>query len=128
MLVGAPILGYGLLLVPASVLDSLHRRSLLLSGVFAAEWAGDRFGLAPGTRRTLSIAFAGLAAILLVAFVVVNYASFKAGETASGGRVDATTGADSAAASFTGSRPPSRSGDSRTRSAAGASGTRRIGW
>ena len=84
--VGALILGYGLLLVPASVLGGLWivaaGLSLSLSGVFATAWAGERFGLSAADRRNLSLAFAVLAAVLLVAFAAVNGATFDAGEAA----------------------------------------------
>ncbi|EMA45216.1 hypothetical protein C449_08012 [Halococcus saccharolyticus DSM 5350] len=75
--------GYGLLLVPVSVLGGGHIAaiglSLVLSGLFATEWAGDRWGLSAADRRTLSLAFGVLAGLLLVAFVVVNFASFESG-------------------------------------------------
>ena len=77
--------GYGLLLVPTSVLGGAHVAaiglSLSLAGLFATEWAGDRFGLSAADRRRLSLAFGLLAAVLLVAFVVINVASFESAET-----------------------------------------------
>jgi hypothetical protein len=88
MLLGALVAGYGLLLVPVSLLGGLHvaaiGASLFLSGLFATEWAGDQFDLAVGTRRNVSLAFAVLAVILAVAFLVVNYASFSTGEVQTG--------------------------------------------
>jgi hypothetical protein len=89
MLVGAAVLGYGLLLLPASVLGggwiAAIGASLLFSALFATEWSGERFGLSARDRRTLSLSFAGLAAVLVVAFVVVNYASYEAAEASSDG-------------------------------------------
>lgn len=85
---GAMVFGYGLLLGPVSVLGGAHVAaiglSLVLSGVFATEWAGDRFGLSAADRRRLSLAFGVLAAVLLVAFVVLNWATFEVEELESG--------------------------------------------
>ncbi|WP_254544245.1 hypothetical protein [Halomarina pelagica] len=90
VLLGAAIVGYGLLLAPQSLIGGAWIAavglSLLLSGMFATEWAGDRFGLSAVDRRRLSLAFAGLAAFLLVAFVVVNFASFESAEIEGGTR------------------------------------------
>jgi hypothetical protein len=87
MLLGVLVGGYGLLLVPVSLLGGLHVAAigacLFSSGLFATDWAGDQFDLAPGTRRTVSLAFAVLAVILVVAFLVVNYATFSVGEAVS---------------------------------------------
>ena len=81
MLVGAAILGYGLLLVPVSVLGgawiAATGLSLGLSGLFATAWVGDRFGLSAATRRTLSLSFAVFAASLSVSFAAVTLASFE---------------------------------------------------
>ena len=90
MLTGLLVVGYGFLLVPVSVLGGVHIAtiglSLLLSGLFATEWAGGRWGLSASDQRTLSLAFGVLAGLLLVAFVVINFASFESGgiETAVG--------------------------------------------
>ena len=81
VLVGALVFGYGLLLVPASVLGGVWIAavglSVVFSGVFATPWAGERFGLSSADRRNLSLAFAVLAMVLLVAFAVVNGATFE---------------------------------------------------
>lgn len=70
----------GFLVFPTSILGGLHvlaiGLSLLLAGVFATEWAGDRFGLSAGNRRNLSLAFAALAVVLTIAFFVLGYATF----------------------------------------------------
>lgn len=74
--VGVLIVGYGLLVVPASVVGGAWIAaiglSILLSGLFDTEWAGDRAGLTTGDRRRLSFLFGGLAVVLAVAFVVSN--------------------------------------------------------
>lgn len=89
ILAGVFVFGYGLLVLPTSVLGGVWigaiGLSLALSGLFATEWAGDRFDLSAPTRRRLSLAFVGLAAVLLVAFVVINFAAFESGD-ATGGR------------------------------------------
>lgn len=85
VLLGGAILGYGLLVLPVSLLGGAWIAAiglaLLLSGLFATEWAGDRIGLSAADRRTLSLTFAIIALVLLVAFVVVNFASFEAFES-----------------------------------------------
>lgn len=85
---GLLIAGYGFVVVPQSVLGGLWivaiGLSMMLSGLFATEWAGGRFGLSVVVRRRLSLAFAVLAMFLLVAFVVINYASFQSFESGSG--------------------------------------------
>lgn len=87
MVVGAFVVGYGLLVVPVSVFGGAWivaiGLSVFLSGLFATGWAGDRFDLDPETRRNLSLTFALFAIVLFVAFVVVNYASFDAFEVES---------------------------------------------
>lgn len=83
VLVGAMVAGYGLLLVPQSVLGggwvAAIGCSMALSGLFSTEWAGDRFDLSASGRRRASLAFGALAALLLVAFFVVNGGSFESG-------------------------------------------------
>jgi hypothetical protein len=85
MLLGGLIFGYGLLVLPVSVLGGVHIAaiglSLILSGLFATEWAGARFGLDAAQRTRLSLGFAVLAVLLLVAFVVINFASFESFES-----------------------------------------------
>jgi len=87
MLLGVLVGGYGLLVVPVSLLGGLQVAAigacLFLGGLFATDWAGEQFDLEPATRRNLSIAFAVLAVLLVVAFLVVNYASFSVGEAVS---------------------------------------------
>jgi len=76
MLVGLAVFGYGLLLVPLSALGGLWIAavglSLALAGLFNTRWVGDRFGLSPRDRRSLTVAFTVLSAVLLVSFVVVG--------------------------------------------------------
>lgn len=78
---GALITGYGVLVLPVAVLGGIHIAaiglSLLLAGLFTTEWAGNRWGLSTATRNRLSWGFLTLSAVLLVAFVVVNFASFS---------------------------------------------------
>lgn len=84
VIVGVLVFGYGLLLVPQSVLGGVWIAaiglSLVLSGLFGTEQAGDRFDLSPVARRRLSLAFVVLAVVLLAASVVVNGATFEAEE------------------------------------------------
>ncbi|MFH5801466.1 hypothetical protein [Haladaptatus sp. CMAA 1911] len=87
VLFGLLVFGYGLLLVPVSVLGGAWVAaiglSLLLAGVFATRWVGDRLELSAADQHTLSVAFSVLAVFLLVAYVVVNFASFELGGTVS---------------------------------------------
>ena len=82
--VGAGVVALGLMLLPESALGAAHvgaiGLSLALAGVFASDWVGRRTDLAPGTRRRLAIGFAALSLVLLVAFVVLNAATFSEGE------------------------------------------------
>jgi hypothetical protein len=88
VVLGAVTMGYGFVLLSQSGLGAAWIAAiglaLVLSGILATDSAGRRLGLSPGTRRTLSLSFAAIAAFLLVAFVVVNGASFEFFE-ASGG-------------------------------------------
>ncbi|ELY65212.1 hypothetical protein [Natrinema versiforme] len=81
ILVGAAIAGYGVLLVQTSLLGggwiAAIGLSLVLSGLFATDWAGDRFDLLRTARRRLSLGFAVLAVLLLIAFVGISGASFE---------------------------------------------------
>lgn len=81
ILVGAAIFGYGLLLVPTSLLGggwiAAIGLSLVLSGLFATDWAGGRFDLSRTARRRLSLGFAVLAVLLLIAFAILSGASFE---------------------------------------------------
>ena len=81
VLTGVIVVGYGLLVLSVSVLGGAWIAaiglSMLLAGAFAAEWAGDQSGLSAAERRRLSTALAAVAIVLLVAFVVVNGATFE---------------------------------------------------
>lgn len=80
-IVGAVVLALGLVLVPESALGGAWvgaiGLSLLLAGAVTTDRVGDALGLSSGTRHRLALAFACLAAFLLVTFVIVNFASFE---------------------------------------------------
>jgi len=80
VVVGALLVGYGLVLVPQSTLGGVHVAviggTLALSGLFETRAVGDRFGLSPRTRRTFSLAFAVIALLLVLAFVVLQQGTF----------------------------------------------------
>lgn len=95
VVVGALVFGYGLLLASVSPLGGLHVAaiglSLVLAGTFSTPWAGRRLGVGDADRRTLTLAFTGLAAVLLVAFVVLNgFGGVEAGEESSAALTAAT--------------------------------------
>ena len=83
--VGAVLTGYGLLTLSTSLLGgawlAVSGLCLLISGVFATAWAGERSGLSAERRRAVSVAFGLLGAALLVLFVVVNGATFESGSS-----------------------------------------------
>ncbi|MFC6904789.1 hypothetical protein [Halalkalicoccus tibetensis] len=89
MVVGAVIVGLGLLILPGSALGGLHIAaiglSLFLSGTVATTWAAVRFDLSPADQRRWTLAFAVVAGVLLVLFIVLNWATFEGGEFESGG-------------------------------------------
>ncbi|MFB6072728.1 MAG: hypothetical protein ABEJ88_07155, partial [Halobacterium sp.] len=89
VVLGAFVVGYALLLVQSSVLAAVHAAAigaaLALSGGFASAWAGRRFGLTQSERRKLSALCFALAAMLTVSYVALNYATFEAGSSESGG-------------------------------------------
>jgi hypothetical protein len=89
MLVGGAVFGYGLLLVTVSLLGGLWIAaiglSLLLAGLFNSRWAGDRLGVSAADRRTLTVAFTVLSAVLLVSFVVINGFGVQGGFAVEGG-------------------------------------------
>lgn len=85
LVVGAVIVAYGVLVAPASLLAGVWIGAVglfaFLAGLVRTEWAGARLGLSTSARRTLSLAFLVVAAVLFAAFVVVNFASFEYGES-----------------------------------------------
>ncbi|WP_198951490.1 MULTISPECIES: hypothetical protein [Halorubrum] len=84
MLVGAALGALGLLLLPGSLLGGVHvaaiGASLFLSGAVSTRRVAARFGLSPADQRRWSLAFATLAGLLALLFVVLNWATFEAGE------------------------------------------------
>lgn len=87
MLVGAAVVALGVLLLSASGLAGVHvaaiGASLFLSGAVSTRWAAVRFGLSPADQRRWSLAFAALAGLLVVLFLVINWATFESGEAIS---------------------------------------------
>lgn len=83
MFVGLLVIAYGLLLAPESLLGGAHIAaiglSLFLGALFATEWSGRRLDISATERRTLSWAFTGIAFLLVVAFLVINGATFEEG-------------------------------------------------
>lgn len=83
MLVGGAVFGYGLLLVSVSLLGGLWIAavglSLLLAGLFNTRYSGDRWGISAADRRTLTVTFTVLSAVLLVSFAVINGVGFEGG-------------------------------------------------
>jgi predicted phage tail protein len=81
ILVGAVLLGVGVLFLQSSLLAGLHVAaigvSVLLAGVVSTRWAATRWNMSPEDQRNWSIAFTALAGLLTILFVVVNYASFE---------------------------------------------------
>lgn len=88
ILLGAFVSAYGVFLLPVSPLGGLWvvaiGLSLALAGAVATEWAATRFDLSPARQRTLALSFAGLSLVLLVSFVVLNFASFEGPSVATG--------------------------------------------
>ena len=84
MVVGAAVVALGVLLLSQSGLGGVHIAaiggSLFLSGAISTRWAADRFDLSAADQRRWSLAFAALAGLLVALFVVINWATFEAGE------------------------------------------------
>ena len=85
---GLLFVGYGALVLPGSLLGGAWLAaigvSFVLAAVLTTGWSGERLGLSAARRRSLSLAFAGLALVLLAAFVAINYVSFESGFVESG--------------------------------------------
>lgn len=85
---GAFIAVYGLLVLPVSLLGGVHIAaigiSLLLAGLFTTELARNRWNLSPATQRRLAGGFLALSIVLLVAFIVINFASVDGSVVESG--------------------------------------------
>jgi hypothetical protein len=88
MFVGLAIVGLGVLLLSESPLGGGHIAaiglSLFLSGAVATGWAARRWELSPARQHKLSLAFSVLAGVLLVAFIVINWATFEGSEIEEG--------------------------------------------
>lgn len=83
--VGAALFVYGLLLLPVSTLGGLWivavGLSFVLSGAFAAPWVVAQLGITATRAERLSLVFALLGVLLLVAFVLLSGMQFDTGET-----------------------------------------------
>jgi hypothetical protein len=81
MVVGAILVGLGVLFLPGSLLGGIHigaiGASIFLAGMVSTGWAATRWNMSPGEQRNWAVAFTVLGGILMVLFVVINYASFE---------------------------------------------------
>lgn len=81
MLVGVLLVGLGVLFLQGSLLAGIHIAaigvSLFLAGMVSTRWAANRWNMSPRDQRTWAVAFTVLAGVLMLLFVVVNYASFE---------------------------------------------------
>lgn len=81
MIVGAVLVGIGLMFLPASLLGGAHIAaigvSVFLAGLVSTRWAATRWNMSPADQRRWSFAFVVLAAVLMILFVIINYASFE---------------------------------------------------
>lgn len=79
-LVGVFVLGYGLSLgvpSPAGVAACTVGLALVCSGLLGTGYVGNRLGLPDETRTTLSVLFAAVAALSLVALATLDPATFE---------------------------------------------------
>jgi len=78
--VGIAVLGYGLLLVPTSLLGGLWIAAiggcLLAAVLVGSAWGRRRLGLGPGSGTSAAMGFIAMGLVLAALFVAVNYASF----------------------------------------------------
>lgn len=81
MLVGAILVVLGVLFLQGSLLGGIHTAalgaSIFLAGMVSTRWAANRWNMSPSDQRNWAVAFIVLAGILMVLFVVINYASFE---------------------------------------------------
>lgn len=81
MLVGAILLVLGVLFLQSSLFAGLHiaaiGASIFLAGMVSTRRAATRWNMSPKDQRNWSIAFTVLAGVLIILFVVINYASFE---------------------------------------------------
>lgn len=91
MLVGTVLVALGVLFLQSSLLAGLHIGTLgaaiFLAGMVSTHWAANRWNMSPRDQRNWSIAFTALAGILLILFVVINYAGFEGPVTVEGSSV-----------------------------------------
>ncbi len=89
MVVGAVLVVFGALVVPASLLGGFHIAvigvSVFLAGLVSTQWAATRWRMSPADQRRWSLVFTVLAGVLVVLFVLINYASFEGPVTAEEG-------------------------------------------
>lgn len=80
---GSLVLGYGLFLIPLSPLGGLWIAaiglSFVLAAAFASPWIVTQLGVSADLAGRLSLGFALVAALLAVAFVLVNGIVVEAG-------------------------------------------------
>jgi len=80
---GVVLLGYGASAFSAAPLAGVWLAAaglcLLLSGVVATPLVAGQFGLTTAQQRNAALVLGGVGALLLVAFLAVNVASFGAG-------------------------------------------------
>lgn len=81
MLIGAILVMLGVLFLPDSLLGGIHiaaiGASIFLAGMVSTRWAANRWNMSPADQRTWSIAFTISAGLLIILFVIINYASFE---------------------------------------------------
>jgi len=81
ILVGGILAVLGLLFVQSSLFGGLHvaaiGASVFLLGMISTRWAAARWTMSAADQHRWSVAFGALAGLLVILFVLVNYASFE---------------------------------------------------
>jgi uncharacterized membrane protein YidH (DUF202 family) len=81
MVVGAILGLLGVLFLQGSLYGGIHiaaiGASIFLAGMVSTRWAANRWNMSPTDQRNWAVAFTVLAGILIVLFVIINYASFE---------------------------------------------------